>query len=90
MVPKAGIEQCEGNMITFSDGSKQEFDVIILCTGYSPEFSFLPDGFARKSFMQRYKFVFDNEDPSLGIKLTYKNGDWCENSNDNRKITLTL
>ena len=32
--PKGDIEQYDGNTVTFKDGSTEEFDVIISCTGY--------------------------------------------------------
>lgn len=68
VVPKGPITTCDGNMVTFADGSTEHFDVIILCTGYSPKFPFLPDHFANKSFRrERYKLVFDNDDPSLAF-----------------------
>ena len=67
VVPKGAIVSCNGKEVTFGDGTTQEFDVLILCTGYSPEFPFLPDNFAKKSFRERYKFIFDNDDPSLAF-----------------------
>ena len=67
VVPKGAITSCSGKEVTFGDGTTQEFDVILLCTGYSADFSFLPDNFAKKSFRHRYKFIFDNDDPSLAF-----------------------
>ena len=65
--PKGAIKSCSGNVVYFSDGSEQEFDVIILSTGYTPVFPFLPKQHSEKSFRLRYKSVFDNDDPSLAF-----------------------
>ena len=67
LVPKKDIMLCNEKEVTFNDGSKQEFDVIIVSTGYSPAFEYLPEQFAQKLFRQRYKQIFDNDDPSLAF-----------------------
>ena len=66
-VPKSGIESCNGKEVVFSDGSRQEFDVVIVSTGYKPAFPFLPEQYTQKSFRDRYKHIFDNDDPSLAF-----------------------
>ena len=66
-VPKGGIESCNGKEVVFSDGSKQEFDVVIVSTGYKPAFPFLSEQYTEISFRDRYKHIFDNDDPSLAF-----------------------
>jgi len=44
--PKSDIERFEGNQVHFSDGSVEEFDTIIACTGYILEHPFF-----RKDFL---------------------------------------
>ena len=67
VVPKGVIVKCKGNEVTFADGTTEEFDVIILSTGYKIENAFLPDRYRDVGLRQRYKFVFDVEDPSLAL-----------------------
>ena len=67
VVPKGGIQSCNGKLVTFSDETQQEFDTIILSTGYSPVFTFLDKEHRKKSFRARYKHVFDNADPTIAF-----------------------
>ena len=67
LVPKAGISHCEGHTVHFNDGSQQEFDTIIMSTGYKKEFPFLPEQYTKMSMSEHYKLVFDVEDPSLAF-----------------------
>ena len=46
LVPKGGIAGCIGKEITFVDGTKEEFDLVIMSTGYKTEFSYLPERYA--------------------------------------------
>ena len=65
LIPKGSITGCRGKVVSFSDGTKQEFDLVIMCTGYAVDFSFLPKRYSDVGTRQRYKFVFDVQDPSL-------------------------
>ena len=65
LVPKGGIVECKGKEITFVDGTKQEFDLIIMSTGYTYDYPFLPKRYADVGIRQKHKFVFDVEDPSI-------------------------
>ena len=47
--------------------TKEEFDLVIMSTGYKTEFSYLPERYAKQDVRQRYKFVFDAEDPSIAF-----------------------
>ena len=67
LVPKAGIIECDGQEVHFSDGTKQEFDIIIMSTGYKKSFPFLPDRYSDMSMREHYKFVLDMQDPSLAF-----------------------
>ena len=67
LVPKAGIIKCEGQEVHFSDGTKQEFDIVIMSTGYKKSFPFLPDRYSDMSMREHYKFVLDMQDPSLAF-----------------------
>ena len=68
VVPKGAIKNCEGKLVQFADGTSDHFDVIIMCTGYNLHyFPFLPDKYSSKTFRDRYKFVFDVEDPSIAF-----------------------
>ena len=64
LVPKAEIVGCKGKEVVFM---KQEFDLIIMSTGYKVSYPFLPKRYADVGIRQRYKFVFDMEDPSLAF-----------------------
>ena len=67
LVPKAGITHCVDHKVHFSDGTKQEFDTIIMSTGYKKSFPFLPERYSEGSVTEHYKLVFDVEDPSLAF-----------------------
>ena len=67
LVPKGGITKCQGKQVTFVDGTTQEFDVIIMSTGYKVEYPYLPKRYSEKKMIQRHKFVFDIEDPSIAF-----------------------
>lgn len=41
---KPGVRDVEGRVVTFDDGSREEFDVMICATGYLMDFPFLPEG----------------------------------------------
>ena len=66
LVPKGSILECKGKEVTFVDGSKQEFDLVIMSTGYKVEYSYLPQCY-HKGIRERHKMVFDIEDPSLAF-----------------------
>jgi cation diffusion facilitator CzcD-associated flavoprotein CzcO len=56
---KQGIKKIEGNRIKFSDGTSDEFDVLIAGTGYRIDFPFLPESVSpiRGSSIDLYKRV---------------------------------
>ena len=67
LVPKGGITACNGKEITFVDDTKEEFDLVIMSTGYKDEYTYLPKRYAEKDVRHRYKFIFDVEDPSIAF-----------------------
>ena len=67
LVPKGGIAVCNGKDITFVNGIKQEFDLVIMSIGYEDEYPYLPEQYAIKDVRHRYKFIFDIEDPSIAF-----------------------
>ena len=67
LVPKGAIMECNGKEVTFVDGTKQEFDVAIMATGYASDFPFLPKRYTAQGLRDRFKFVFDVEDPTLAV-----------------------
>lgn len=67
VVPKGAIANCKGKEVTFADGTTQEFDLVIMSTGYDVRHEFLPDRYKNVRMRNKYKFVFDVEDPSIAF-----------------------
>jgi cation diffusion facilitator CzcD-associated flavoprotein CzcO len=44
IAPKPNVERLEGDRVRFTDGSIEQIDRIVYCTGYKIAFPFLPDG----------------------------------------------
>ena len=60
LIPKGGITACNGKEITFVDGTKDEFDLVIMSTGYKSDHEYhlyLPEWYAKKDIRHRYKFI---------------------------------
>lgn len=66
LVPKGGIVECKGKEVTFIDGTKQEFDLAIMSTGYNLRYPYLPERY-RMGVRERFKMVFDVRDPSIAF-----------------------
>lgn len=64
---KAGVSRLDGNTVRFSDGSAEEIDDIIYCTGYHTTFPFLDEEIftAEDNRVRLYRRIFLPEDPSL-------------------------
>lgn len=45
IIPKPNIESYNGNKVKFVDGSEEEIDVVIYCTGYDVKFPFFDENF---------------------------------------------
>lgn len=70
IVEKPLITHFEGNKAFFSDGTSEEFDAVIMCTGYQHKFPFLPDELRLKTKnclypANLYKGVVYNENERL-------------------------
>ncbi|MEJ5964190.1 NAD(P)/FAD-dependent oxidoreductase [Pedobacter immunditicola] len=67
---KALLTHFENNKAFFKDGSSQEYDAVILCTGYQHKFPFLPDNLRLKTKNclypdNLYKGIIFNENERL-------------------------
>jgi len=67
LVPKGGVSSVRGKTFYFRDGTREEIDHVVLCTGYVPEFSFLPEAIRDTCLTLHYKYVFCNDDPSVAF-----------------------
>ena len=65
--PKAFIRSVTGNIVEFSDGSKRRTDMIIFCSGYVTRFPFFTDAKHGGAINDQFKFVVNNDDPSLAF-----------------------
>ncbi|MET9734853.1 NAD(P)-binding domain-containing protein [Streptomyces sp. NPDC006458] len=67
VIPRPGIDSLEGNVVRFADGSVEEADAIVYCTGYRMAFPFLPDGWpvGPRGAVELYKRVVAPELPGL-------------------------
>ena len=66
-IPKGAITSVQGKKVIFCDGTEEEVDVIIQCTGYNSEFPMLPPEIRDVPTTDNYKFIFNVEDPSLAF-----------------------
>ena len=67
LVPKGAITHCKGKQVTFIDGTTQEFDLVIMSTGYNVSYPFLPKRYSSVGIRQRHKMVFDVEDTTVAF-----------------------
>ncbi len=66
--PRPGIRQVEGRSVHFSDGSSNDYDIIIAATGYKMAFPFFDAGFIHwedATNVPLYLRIFHAEHPSL-------------------------
>ena len=66
-IPKGAIESVKGNEVHFCDGTEEEVDIIIQCTGYKAEFPMLPAEIKAVPLTHNYKYLFNVEDPTLAF-----------------------
>jgi hypothetical protein len=64
---KPNIERLEGRSVRFADGTSEEVDLVIYCTGYQISFPFLDDDVAaaRENHVALYRRVIPPERPGL-------------------------
>jgi hypothetical protein len=77
---KPGIGAVEGSTITFTDGTSEDFDVLIAATGYTVAFPFMADDVIgnEDTRLPLYKRVVPPERPGLYL-VGYFNLDWASN-----------
>lgn len=64
---KPNVERLDGDGIVFEDGSREEVDVLVYCTGYYIRFPFLDDEIVdpEKNVVRLYRHVVHPEHPGL-------------------------
>ena len=68
ITPKVGIERFDGKTVHFSDGTKDDFDVIICATGYKITFPFFDKSFINwedSNYVPLWRKMFHAEHKSL-------------------------
>ncbi|MEV7345909.1 NAD(P)-binding domain-containing protein [Streptomyces sp. NPDC093544] len=67
VIPRPAIESLEGRRVLFTDGSSEEADAIVYCTGYRMAFPFLPAGWPSgpEGPVELYKRVVAPDHPGL-------------------------
>lgn len=67
VIPRPAIGSLSGNEVRFTDGSREEADAIVYCTGYRMAFPFLPAGWPTgpHGAVELYKRVVAPELPGL-------------------------
>ncbi|HEV2772825.1 MAG TPA: NAD(P)-binding domain-containing protein [Thermoleophilaceae bacterium] len=63
VTPKPNVERLEGDRVRFTDGSVEEADVVVYCTGYKVTFPFFDEGFisAPDNDLPLFKRTFHQE-----------------------------
>lgn len=64
IIPKRKLKNINSKTVIFDDNSSEEFDIIILCTGYKVNFPFLENKY-KTELTDNYKFILNNKDPTL-------------------------
>jgi dimethylaniline monooxygenase (N-oxide forming) len=67
LVPKGEVARCRGRRVTFIDGTEEDVDIVVLSTGYRPDFAFLPEAIRSQPLTEHFKSVFYNSDPTLAF-----------------------
>lgn len=67
VTPKGDIKGVQGNTVSFEDGTSEEIDLIIFCCGYKTKFPFFQDEKYSVPMNDNYKFIFNNDDPTLAF-----------------------
>ena len=67
ITPKPNIEALEGTRVRFEDGSVEEVDVIVYCTGYKISFPFFEEDFisAPDNHIELFRRVFHPDIPNV-------------------------
>jgi hypothetical protein len=62
---RPGIQSAEGATVTFTDGTREDFDLIILATGYRHSVPYAQAYFGREQHPDLYLTAFSREHPGL-------------------------
>jgi len=67
--PKAGVAALRGKTVAFADGSSEEIDLIVWCTGYKVTFPFFDESFlaAKDNDLPLFLRVFHPDHPQLAF-----------------------
>jgi cation diffusion facilitator CzcD-associated flavoprotein CzcO len=67
VVPRPAIASFDGDRVVFSDGTAEEADAVVYCTGYRMHFPFLPEGCPRgpRGAVELYRRVVSPDRPGL-------------------------
>jgi dimethylaniline monooxygenase (N-oxide forming) len=79
VVNDTGIRDIDGRVVRFKDGTSQEFDTVVLCTGFEHDFSLLsnvdiPDNNVRNLYKHSVHPDFDGSLALMGFVRPYSGG----------------
>lgn len=66
LTARCGIARVDGSTVHFEDGTRDEYDVIVLCTGFETVFPFLPEPYDRRPINEHFKLMLA-DDPTLSF-----------------------
>jgi len=66
VIPLPDLEKVHSHKISFKNHKEVDIDTIILCTGYHPQFDFLPKEYTQHA-PDRFKLIFEPLDPTLAF-----------------------
>ena len=61
------VSGADGKVVRFASGKEEEFTHLIACTGYQAAFPFLPDDLQQDCVEDRFKMIFDPDEPDLAF-----------------------
>ncbi|MCA9663515.1 MAG: NAD(P)-binding domain-containing protein [Myxococcales bacterium] len=64
---EGAVERIDGRTVTFAGGERGTYTHLIACTGYRAELSFLPRALREREVEDRYKLLFDPDEPSVAF-----------------------
>ncbi|MEZ4383738.1 MAG: NAD(P)-binding domain-containing protein [Nannocystaceae bacterium] len=64
---EGAVTRVDGREVTFAGGRRGDFTHVIACTGYRAELSFLPQALRERPVEDRYKLIFDPDEPSVAF-----------------------
>src|SRR4051794_40566894 len=69
VTPKPNIRRLDGTFVEFEDGSREQVDVVVYCTGYKITFPFFDEDFlsAPDNHIELFRRVFHPDHPNLAF-----------------------